>query len=83
MVRTFLRKVNNFNSVEKELDWVNLFLQFTNYSVSVDEIMAKTTHRRRPRDQNQLAKMVVDMAVRNIPNDEDKKPFRIVLKKKK
>ncbi len=45
--------------------------------------MAKTTHRRRPRDQNQLAKMVVDMAVRNIPNDEDKKPFRIVLKKKK
>ena len=44
--------------------------------------MAKTTPRRRPRDQNQLAKMVVDMAVRNIPNDEDKKPFRIKLKKK-
>ena len=44
--------------------------------------MAKTTHRRRPRDQNQLAKMVVDMAVGNLPNDEDKKPFEIVLKKK-
>ncbi len=44
--------------------------------------MAKTIERRRPRDRNQLAKMVVDMAVRNIPNDEDKKPFRIKLKKK-
>lgn len=44
--------------------------------------MAKTIHRRRPRDRNQLAKMVVDMAVGNLPNDEDKKPFEIVLKKK-
>ena len=44
--------------------------------------MAKTIHRRRPQDSNQLAKMVVDMAVGNLPNDEDKKPFEIVLKKK-
>ena len=45
--------------------------------------MAKRIQCQRPRDQNQLAKMVVDIAVRNIPNDEDKKPFRIALKKKK
>ena len=44
--------------------------------------MAKTIHRKRPQDGNQLAKMVVDMAVGNLPNDEDKKPFEIVLKKK-
>ena len=44
--------------------------------------MPKTIHRRRPQDENQLAKMVVDMAVGNLPNDEDKKPFEIVLKKK-
>lgn len=44
--------------------------------------MTKTIHHRRPQDQNQLAKMVVDIAVGNLPNDEDKKPFEIVLKKK-
>ena len=44
--------------------------------------MAKTIHRRRPQDRNQLAKMVVDMAVGNLQNDEDKKPFEIPLKKK-
>ena len=43
--------------------------------------MAKTIRRKRPQDGNQLAKMVVDMAVGNLPNDEDKKPFEIVLKK--
>lgn len=45
--------------------------------------MAKTIHRRRPKDSNGLAKMTVDMAVGNLRNDEDKKPFEIVLKKKK
>ena len=44
--------------------------------------MVKTIRRKRPQDGNQLAKMVVDMAVGNLPNDEDKKPFEIVLKKK-
>jgi hypothetical protein len=44
--------------------------------------MAKTIRRKRPQDENQLAKMVVDMAVGNLPNDEDKKPFEIVLEKK-
>ena len=44
--------------------------------------MAKTIHRKRPKDRNKLAKMVVDMAVGNLPNDEDKKPFEIALKKK-
>ena len=43
--------------------------------------MAKTIHRRRPKDSNRLAKMVVDMAVGNLPNDEDGKPFEIVLKR--
>ena len=32
--------------------------------------MAKTIRRKRPQDSNQLAKMVVDMAVGNLPNDE-------------
>ena len=44
--------------------------------------MAKTIHRKRPKDRNKLAKMVVDMAIGNLPNDEDKKPFEIVLEKK-
>lgn len=44
--------------------------------------MAKTIRRKRPQDGNQLAKMVVDMAVGNLPNDEDKKPFEIVLKRR-
>lgn len=44
--------------------------------------MPKTIHRKRPKDTNKLAKMVVDMAVGNLPNDEDKKPFEIKLEKK-
>lgn len=40
--------------------------------------MPKTIHRRRPQDghANQLAKLVVDIAVGEFPNDEDKKTDR-------
>lgn len=44
--------------------------------------MAQAIRPKRPKDSNQLAKMIVDIAVGNLPNDEGKKPFEIVLERR-